>query len=209
MNMKTQLIRKGLCIYSIGNTHTKKIYIGSTNYLSRRISEHRVLLRTNEHWNKQMQSDWNEYGENSFIVNILERFEDESIKWEKEQYWMDNLSPEYNICKFAGKPDQNMFTKEIRKKITEGLKGRFVSDEMKKKISLSNTGKIKSENERKNISERTKGSKNPRARKVIDTSTGKIWNCAKECAIELGIKYSTLAGKLCGNSYNNTTLKYL
>lgn len=53
------------------------------------------------------------------------------------------------------------------------------------------------------------GSKNPYAKKVIDTETGKIWDCAVDCAKELGINYSTLRNRLNGTHLNKTTIIYL
>ena len=54
-----------------------------------------------------------------------------------------------------------------------------------------------------------KGGKGPAAKKVTDVVTGKIWNCALDCAKDIGIHPVTLRNKLNGHCKNNTNLKYL
>lgn len=53
------------------------------------------------------------------------------------------------------------------------------------------------------------GSRHRDARRVIDLSTGRIYETAKDAAREHGIVYSTLICRLNGNRKNSTTLKYL
>lgn len=53
------------------------------------------------------------------------------------------------------------------------------------------------------------GRLNPMAKKVINTNTGQIWECASECAKENNINYSTLRNRLNGCHYNRTNFKYL
>lgn len=53
------------------------------------------------------------------------------------------------------------------------------------------------------------GSLNHSAKKVIDTSNGKIYGCLQDASNATGIKYFNLAGKLNGNKKNTTTLKYI
>lgn len=50
---------------------------------------------------------------------------------------------------------------------------------------------------------------NHMSKKVIDSNTGKIYSCIREAAETIGMKYSTLKGKLNGNLINNTTLEIL
>jgi len=47
------------------------------------------------------------------------------------------------------------------------------------------------------------------SKKVIDHNTGKIYNCIREAAESIGMKYTTLKSKLNGNNPNNTTLEIL
>ena len=52
--------------------------------------------------------------------------------------------------------------------------------------------------------------KNKRAcKKIIDTSTGLVYNETKDVCDAFSIKYTTLSKKLSGDLKNNTTFKYL
>ena len=73
-------------------------------------------------------------------------------------------------------------------------------------------GKTHSLEVRKKISRNLKGKmclgKNPRAKKVLDEETGKIYSCAKEASNDLKINYSTIKAWLQGRN-NNFRFKYL
>ena len=46
-------------------------------------------------------------------------------------------------------------------------------------------------------------------KKVIDISTGQIWNCVKDAVRDLNLQYGTLISWLNGINKNPTTLRYL
>lgn len=100
--MSTELKKTG--IYKIVNTKNNKCYIGSAagkNGIYQRFQDHKKTLRGNRHRNKHLQRAWNKYGEKSFQFEIIEFCnKDECIK--KEQFYIDSLIPDYNICKIAG-----------------------------------------------------------------------------------------------------------
>lgn len=75
-------------IYSITNTVTKKIYIGSSKNITARINHHKGLLRKKKHSNDDMISDWSEYGEASFKFEILELVSNENILLSREEFWI-------------------------------------------------------------------------------------------------------------------------
>ena len=90
-------------IYKIVNTVTGSCYIGSSANLYKRLSEHLRVLRLNEHYNAYLQRSWNKYGEESFIAEVLELCSEGKLL-EREQFYIDSISPEFNICKVAGSP---------------------------------------------------------------------------------------------------------
>lgn len=89
-------------IYKITNCINCKIYIGSTINIKTRWNEHKNKLNNGTHENICLQRAWNKYKEKSFKFEILEEVLDKSKILNREQYYIDNLEPEYNICKIAG-----------------------------------------------------------------------------------------------------------
>tara|TARA_R110000822_G_scaffold193882_1_gene332260 strand:- start:15 stop:689 length:675 start_codon:yes stop_codon:yes gene_type:complete len=57
--------------------------------------------------------------------------------------------------------------------------------------------------------EKRSGEKNPKAKKVICSITGKIYGCIKDAAKDFGISYETLKNCLKGIKPNKTSLRYL
>ena len=59
-------------IYKIQCSKNKKCYIGASTELLKRKSQHFNSLRKGEHSNIEMQIDFNKYGEENFLFEILE-----------------------------------------------------------------------------------------------------------------------------------------
>ena len=116
-------------IYQILNIINQKCYIGSAIRFSSRFGVHRNTLRNNKHHSIILQRAWNKYGENSFIFNILEECDIEKLI-EREQYYIDLLKPEYNICKIAGSCLGIKFSAEssLKKSLNSKRKGKFGKD---------------------------------------------------------------------------------
>lgn len=76
-------------IYKITCTTNSKFYIGSSNDIKRRWTEHKCNLRKNRHCNPKLQNCWNKYGEASFQFDIIEHVDINSLHI-KEQDWLDN-----------------------------------------------------------------------------------------------------------------------
>ena len=93
-------------VYTITNTSNGKIYVGSTIHVDRRRLEHFSALKYNKHINKHLQNAYNKYGRESFEFEVIETLEiTDSIKEDllaREQFWIDNLKPEYNVLLVAG-----------------------------------------------------------------------------------------------------------
>ena len=97
-------------IYMILNILNNHKYVGSTNNFKRRLTRHRGELRKDKHHSIYLQRAYNKYGEDKFIIYILERcqpIKDTLIYL--EQKYLD-LNPEYNIEKIADR----RFTKQIK-----------------------------------------------------------------------------------------------
>lgn len=117
-----------------------KDYIGSAKDIKDRIRRHLGELNNNNHGNNRLQRAFNKHGVESFEYVVLEEtciFD--LIK--REQFYIDENKPYYNICKTAGSTLGRMHsdkTKAYLSKIKKGKQpslGRILSQETKDKIS--------------------------------------------------------------------------
>ena len=60
--------------YSITNTINRMGYIGQSIQWPIRWKEHKRLLRNNTHVNKHLQQDYNKYGKDAFVFEVLEEY---------------------------------------------------------------------------------------------------------------------------------------
>ncbi len=147
------------------------IYIGSTVDFKKRWRIHRSDLRKNIHVNRHLQNAWNKYGENCFVFEKLETCLNKSFLTKLEQYYIDNLEPEYNICRNAGSVLGIRLSEEARQKISElqtgnkNVEGKHWqwNEEAKAKMSIARRGsgnpfygKTPSEEAKKKMSEAKK-----------------------------------------------------
>lgn len=88
-------------IYTIFNTLSNKIYIGQAQNIKRRWQDHKSHLRGGYHRNKNLQIEWNIYGELAFEFSVLEYCQIEHLN-EREQYYIEihmQAGNCYNIAK--------------------------------------------------------------------------------------------------------------
>lgn len=119
---------KEAIIYKIVNSKNKKIYIGSTTNFSRRKNQHFSSLKSNNHHSIALQRAYNKYGKECFCMEKIERFSYnvlEDILF-KEQYYIDNFKPEYNIAKIAGSQLGLKRSEQAKLNMSNGQKGRLV-----------------------------------------------------------------------------------
>ena len=123
----TQDLAKKSGIYMLINKINGKRYIGSSKNLRARLWEHRSLLRHNKHINQHLQNAWNKYGEINFEYSIIE-FCNENIRYEREQFYVDTIKPEYNISTVnVEMPDVSL---ESRQKLSETRKRKMATGEI-------------------------------------------------------------------------------
>lgn len=114
-------------IYRITNTINGKIYIGSSVNITERWYRHKRLLRKDAHHNKHLQNAWNKYGESEFTFTIIENCEVDNLTV-REQYFLNTLKPQYNICPTAGSSlgwKHSEETKRHLSKVGMGNKNRY------------------------------------------------------------------------------------
>lgn len=75
-------------IYMIVNLITNKTYIGKSINIDSRWKSHISNLKTNKHINKDLQLDWNKFGESNFSFKVLE-YCSEDLLSSRERHWID------------------------------------------------------------------------------------------------------------------------
>ena len=193
-------------VYLITNNVNGKCYVGSSiNLHSRRLKHFNDLLK-NKHVNRHLQNSYNKYGKEAFefkIIEILEITEDIKDRLlEREQFWIDNLKPEYNILQVAGSTLGYHHTEETKKKISNSTKGVSKSEEHAKHIRESQKGKVLSEEHKAKLSEAAKHRKSMSNHCIISID-GIIYNSIKEASAATGVKYNTIQKRLKNPKFDN------
>jgi hypothetical protein len=132
-------------IYALTCIATNKSYIGCTKGKpAKRFREHRCLLNAKQHSCKEMQTDWDAFGNEGFRLEILQDLGDNPSVGRKrncELSWMDRLDAEGRLydqsrISFAPTPEAtakgveasrhvpgNRWTAEANRKRSEAQKG--------------------------------------------------------------------------------------
>ena len=146
-------------IYKITNTKTGDFYIGSAINFKKRFGIHISTLKNQKHDNQILQKVYNKYGLEKLSFEIVEVIKDKKNLISREQYYLDNLKPKYNICKIAGSTLGYKFSNESKVKMSKAKEnyvpwnvGKFHLKETKEKISITKKGKKLSEEHKKRIS---------------------------------------------------------
>lgn len=193
-------------VYLISNNVNGKCYVGSTVHLDQRRREHFSRLANNKHINAHLQNAYNKYGREAFDFEILETIDiDDNIKdklLKREQFWIDNLKPEYNILLVAGSNLGYHHTDETKRKISESTTGVKKSEEHAKHIREGQSGRVLTEEHKAKLSEAAKHRKSPSNHAIISID-GVIYNSLKEASEATGIKYNTIQKRLKNPNFSN------
>lgn len=195
------------CVYKLTNKITNLIYVGATNNIKRRIKEHRKDVKRCKH--RRFYADIETYGFESLELEILCYCETKEEMFQKEIYYIKTLKandPHYGYNQTKGGvgglthditgENNPMFGRtcspEMRKHLSDTLKGRCKTKEHCEKISQSLKGKKKSEEHCKNLSLALKGNIPSTAIpvSVIHVDTGEILHFVSESEMERAINCS-------------------
>lgn len=191
-------IEKICCIYKVTNDINNKIYIGATNDLKRRMTEHKRHAKKD---GGNFHKDIIKYGYEVFHYEIIEKCMQNELS-EKEKYYIslyrNNGEDLYNICK-GGAGGQ---THDVSGK-NNPMYGKHKTEEEKQHLSNLLKNKKKPDGFGDKISKALKGvKKNPEIVakrshpiKVIDIETGNIllFKSKSECKRTIGVDGSWLA----------------
>ena len=212
-------------IYKITNKINKKCYIGKSNNIKRRFSEHKCIYHET---NKCLKKAYLKYGKENFDYEILEECSLEELN-EKEMYWISKLKPEYNLTfggdgatghklssetieklRVCGKQTWNNLPEEKKKQIIENnlktKKGHFVSESTKEKLRQCNLGKKQTKatiDKRKitMIKKKINGyvqTNETHKKKIICLETKEIYQSVKDAGQALNVTPSCISGVLKG-----------
>lgn len=78
-------------IYTITCLINKKIYVGHTENSGNRAAKHLNSLKINKHSIKDLQEDFNKYGEDLFLFEMIEECPKELL-FSQEHYWCNLLN---------------------------------------------------------------------------------------------------------------------
>jgi len=103
-------------IYKIINRATNRFYIGATLSLKDGFHGHMISLSQQKHFCKLMQKDYDEFGEYSFHVEVIEEV-DANILSDRENHWIskyfDNMDKCYNVKNKASKNSKWSFVFDV------------------------------------------------------------------------------------------------
>lgn len=88
-------------VYKIENTANGKVLLASAMDLHGPLNRHRFALRAGGHPNRQLQLDWNAFGEEAFVFEVLEvvtkrddpEFSVSAALSALEKRWLEKLQP--------------------------------------------------------------------------------------------------------------------
>ena len=116
-------------VYIILCITNNKRYYGESKNVSARISQHRSRLRRNIHEILELQSDWNQYGENSFEFSAL-FMSINCNKAQRQALELNFIAQHFDLC-------YNKFAQNSRKKQNNPFWGRKHTEATKKQIKRS------------------------------------------------------------------------
>lgn len=133
-------------IYGLVHTESGMTYVGCTAAkLSKRMREHRCLLRNGKHNEKRLQQDWTRFGEDAFEMVTLETLPHNTtvdVKRKHEVEWMNRKEAEgllYNSHKNSFGLSREAMMKGVQAAILNP--GKRWSEEANRKRSENNKGK--------------------------------------------------------------------
>jgi group I intron endonuclease len=89
-------------VYQVKNLANGKVFLGSSLNLEGPLNRHKFMLKIGSHTNKALQKDWEEFGPDKFVFEILEevqqRKEDPNFNLKDEltlleMIWLEKLQP--------------------------------------------------------------------------------------------------------------------
>lgn len=81
-------------VFQIRNIVNGKVFIDSSTNMNSKWNRHRVQLKIGSNWITELQNDWNKFGEDKFVFEVLSELEhkdDDSIDYKKELLLLEEM----------------------------------------------------------------------------------------------------------------------
>jgi group I intron endonuclease len=114
-------------VYAISCLVNQCRYIGGTARIDKRPNEHWAALASGNHYNKNLQADYNKYSANSMVFVILEWVSDEKSLLEREQQAVAQARLAgvcYNIKDVTPNSRGHKLSEETRQKQSDAKRGK-------------------------------------------------------------------------------------
>ena len=93
--------KRPIGVFRVRNTVNGKCFVGSSKDLSAILNRHRFTLEHGSHANRALQRDWNEFGAEAFVFEVVDTLTpDEAPDYDPavdlrvfEALWLEKLSP--------------------------------------------------------------------------------------------------------------------
>lgn len=171
--MNRAVVNRGPGIYLVTVSRPDRrpmYYVGQSNNVSRRRSQHLNRLRAGDHFNKRMQRCWDQFGPEAFEIEVLERCDVDELN-ARESWWLNLMVGHRNCLNIARDPEVSargirQSAEHIAKRTaaTSGDKhylfGKVMSQEHRDSISVGGRGVRRSKLTRARISAANVGDKN-------------------------------------------------
>lgn len=183
-----------IVVYSLTNTINGKKYFGVSQEYEKRKRSHLNQLRKNNHNNLNLQEDWNNFPEESFEWEVVQRFKDRKDAETFEMEQVNKTKEVYNVVRdtsiggdyFTHNPRKEEI-REIRREQMSGQSnhqyGKPKSSKMLKAVKIANSKKIEVE--------------------------GVKYNSIREASEDLGLNQTTICYRLKSKSEKFKKWKYI
>lgn len=145
-------------------------YVGQSQHVQKRFSQHRNGLRSGRHFNAHLQAAWKKYGEAAFSFELLEEVPVDRLD-DAELWWLKEMAGSRFSCNIGTDPVApsrgRKFTAEHCRRISEAVSGprhylfgRKMDDAHRASISAAGKGQKRSAATRAAIARATSGESN-------------------------------------------------
>lgn len=179
-------------IYKI-TSPSGRIYIGQSVNIASRWYGYLYFAKRRQ---TRLYNSFQKYGVDQHRFEVIEECKKDKLN-ERERYWQDyydvlNQHTGLN-CRLTGTEDNYaVFSEELKVSLSNGQKGRKMSEKTKEKWK-----------------EQRAGGGNSRALMVINLETGIYYECVKDAAFTIGVTRKTLSNRLNKIQRNDTAFRYV